>query len=281
MRLEALDPVGALVHDVDLAELAATATATDTATDTDTDTATGDDWCDEWRDALAEHGVLVVRDQHLDDDDFAAFLRRFGDLQFTDGEQAVDGRDDLNVVTNVGRTRTPVSNWHVDTAYVSSPPSYTSLRAVEVPDEGGETLFANQYRAWSTLPGALRDLVRDRTMRHVVTGVSPTEGSETEASHPLVKRHPRTGRPALLLDAPARCGPISGLDDEASSALAAELLAHSTQDHNVWRHRWRPGDVVIWDNAAVLHRADHTGVVGDRTFHRGMVGAAGHGTSLA
>ena len=116
VKIEANTPVGATVRDVDL-------TRVDTAHDVD-----------RIRDALAEHGVLAVPDQHrLDDDGFAGFLRRLGRLQFTDGEVPVEGRDDLNIVTNVGRERAPVSNWHVDTAYVASPPSYTALRAVTVP----------------------------------------------------------------------------------------------------------------------------------------------------
>ena len=232
------------------------------------------------RDALADHGVLAFPDQHLDDDAFVAFLEGFGELAYTAGEDPVPGRTDLNVVTNVGRERIPVSNWHVDTAYVASPPAYTSLRAVEVPAEGGQTLFSDQYRAWATLPDDLRAMVGDRTMTHVVTGVDPGDGAETEADHPIVRSHPRTGRPALLLDAPARCAHVSGLDDDAARDLVTALLAHSTRDDNVWRHSWRPGDVVIWDNAAVLHRADHSGTVGDRTFHRGMVSAAGHGSPV-
>ncbi|MEO1062395.1 MAG: TauD/TfdA family dioxygenase [Actinomycetota bacterium] len=228
------------------------------------------------REALAEHGVLVLRDQQIDDDAFVRFLAGFGELQFTAGETPVPGRADLNVVTNVGRDRAPVSNWHVDTAYVSSPPAYTALRAVQVPARGGETLFSNQYRAWDDLDPRLGELVAGRTITHGVTGVDPGAGAQTEAAHPVVRPHPRTGRPALLLDAPARCRRVSGLDDDAAGRLVAELLAWSTRPDNVWRHRWQPGDVVIWDNAVVLHRADHADVVGDRTFHRGMVSASGY-----
>ena len=260
MRVEPHEPIGATVLDVDLARL----------TDGDHD---------RLRDALADHGVLAVPDQRVDDDAFAEFLRGFGELQFTDGEQAAPGHTDLNLVTNVGRERSPVSNWHVDTAYVSSPPSYTALRAVDVPDEGGATMFTNQYRAWDTLAPSLREHIADRTMTHHVTGLEPGEGAEIAADHPLVRPHPRSGRPALLLDAPARCGSVSGLGDDESEDLVANLLRHSTCTENVWCHTWSAGDVVIWDNAVVLHRADHSGVVGDRTFHRGMVVAAGYSTA--
>ena len=96
------------------------------------------------------------------------------------------------------------------------------------------------------------------------------------ADHPLLRPHPVTGEPALYLTSPARCAAIEGIDDDADKdALVAELLAWSTRAENVYRHAWAPGDVVIWDNGAVLHRADHSGVVGDRVMHRGMV--AGYG----
>lgn len=253
-----LDPFGVEVLDVDLTEHLTIEAS------------------EAWRDALAEHGVVVVRDQTLDDDGFAEFLRALGPLAFTAGERAVPGHPDLNVVTNAGRTDTPVSNWHVDTAYVDRPPAYTALRAVVVPAEGGETVFADQVRAADNLPLDLAGMVAGRRMTHVVTGVDPGPGEQTAAEHPLLRPHPRSGRPALYLDAPTRCAAISGLDDDTAMLLAARLLTHSTRSDNVLAHRWRPGDVVIWDNAVVLHRADHSGVRGERTFHRGMVGADGH-----
>ena len=255
MIVEPQRPIGAVVHDVSIA---------------------GPVDHESIRDLLADFGVLVLRDQAMDDDAFSSFLAGFGDLQFTSGEEAVPGRTDLNVVTNVGRDRPPVSNWHVDTAYVASPPSYTALRAVEIPDRGGATLFSNQYRAWDTLDVDTAASIAGRLLTHVVTGVEPTDGSEVAASHRLARPHPRTGRLALMLDAPARCGSVSGLDDESAAELVAHLLTWSTRPDNVWSHRWSVGEVVIWDNAVVLHRADHSDVTGERTFHRGMVSASGY-----
>ena len=222
------------------------------------------------RDLLAEHGVVVLRDQgEVDDDAFTAFLRSIGELAFTTGETPLDGHPDLNVVSNVGRDTPPRSNFHIDTGYVARPPAYTALRAVEIPGRGGQTLFSNQYRAHDTLPADLRARVEGRTLRHVVTGLELGPDDEAAAEHPVLRPHPVSGRVALYLDAPARCAAISGLDDDGTTITA--LLEHSTRDDNVYRHAWRPGDVVIWDNGAVLHKADHSGVVGDRVMHRGMV----------
>jgi taurine dioxygenase len=226
------------------------------------------------RDLLAEHGVVVLRDQHdADDDRFTAFLRSLGDLAFTAGETPLPGHPDLNRISNVGRTTPPRSTFHIDTGYVARPPAYTALRAVEIPTQGGQTLFSNQYRAHDTLPEELRTRVVGRTIRHVVTGLDLGPDDEAAAEHPVLRPHPVTGRVALYLDAPTRCAAVSGMDDDESAAIVAALLEHSTRDDNLYRHAWRAGDVVVWDNGAVLHRADHSGVVGDRVMHRGMVAA--------
>lgn len=222
---------------------------------------------------LAEHGVLVLPGQDVDDTAFVAFLAQFGALTFTDGETAVPGCPDLNVVSNVGRSTPPRSSFHVDTSYVRHPPAFTALRAVEVPATGGATLFTNQYRAFETLPSDLRDELSGRTITHVVTGVDPGPGAETSAEHPVFRPHPRSGRVALYLSTPPRCAAVSGLDPDRARAVVDLLYAHSTAEDNTFRHEWSPGDVVMWDNACVLHRADHDGVVGDRVMHRGMVAA--------
>ena len=225
---------------------------------------------------LADHGVLIVRGQRLDDAGFVAFLRAFGELTFTEGETAVAGFPDLNVVSNVGRATAPRSTFHVDTSYVRHPPAYTALRAVTIPSRGGETLFTNQYRAHDTLPHELRERLEGRTIRHVVTGLQLGDEAETSAEHPVLRRHPLSGRTALYISTPARCVAISGIPDAEAARIIARLFEHCTAEENVHRHAWSAGDVVMWDNACVLHRADHAGVVGDRVMHRGMV--AGHGT---
>jgi taurine dioxygenase len=222
---------------------------------------------------LADHGVVVLPDQDADDHTFLGFLRRFGAPTFTEGETPVSGFPDLNVISNVGRTTPPRSVFHVDTSYVRNPPAYTALRAVRIPARGGETLFTNQYRAFDTLPADVRTRLAGRTIRHVVTGVDPGPDAETEAEHPAFRRHPVSGRTALYLSTPQRCVAISGMDDDAARDVIGFLYAHSTADDNVHRHAWSPGDVVMWDNRCVLHRADHADVVGDRVMHRGMVTA--------
>ena len=229
------------------------------------------------RGLLADHGVAVIPDQDLDDAAFVGFLESFGELMFTEGETPVPGFPDLNLVSNVGRTVPPRSVFHVDTSYVRHPPAYTALRAVRIPERGGQTLFTNQYRAYEALPNEVRTTLEGRTITHRVSGVDlgPDDQTdhETEAEHPVFRRHPVSGRTSLYISTPQRCVAISGMDETEATSMIEFLYAHSTADANTYRHTWSPGDVVIWDNGCVLHRADHGGVVGDRVMHRGMVAA--------
>lgn len=246
-----LDPVGVRVEGIDLVDPSA---------------ATVEDLVQ----TLAEHGVAVMPGQEIDDAEFLAFLQRFGQMVFTEGEAPLEGFPDLNVISNVGRTRAPRSSFHVDTGYVSAPPAYTALRAVDIPSQGGQTLFTNQYRAYDTLPDDVKAHLSGRTVTHVVTGVDPTE-QEGRAEHPVFRVHPVSGRTALYLSTPQRCVAVSGMDEAESAATVAMLLEHCTAPENTVRHTWASGDVVMWDNGCVMHRADHDGVVGDRVMHRGMV----------
>ncbi len=220
---------------------------------------------------LAERGVAIMPGQHVDDALFVAFLRRFGRLAFSTGETPLPGFPDLNLISNVGRASPPRSTFHVDTSYVRQPPAYTALRAVEIPAAGGETVFTNQYRAYETLPAAVRTSLAGRTIRHIVTGLDLGANDESEAEHPVFRPHPVSGRIALYLSTPRRCVAISGMNDADASEMIEFLYAHSTREDNTYRHVWSPGDVVMWDNGCVLHRADHVAVVGDRVMHRGMV----------
>ena len=255
MQPEVLSPVGVRVRGLLLADIDDCAVAT-------------------MRELLALHGVLVLPGQeHVDDTTFVRFLKRFGQPTFSIGEQPLEGFPDLNVISNVGRTTTPRSVFHVDTSYVRRPPAYTALRAVQIPEQGGETLFTNQYRAFETLPEPLRERLAGRTLRHVVTGLDLGPDDEREADHPVFSRHPISGRTALFISTPERCVSVSGLDEAEGRELIEQLYAHATTEDNTLRHAWAPGDVVMWDNRCVLHRADHADVVGDRVMHRGMVTA--------
>lgn len=224
------------------------------------------------RDALGRAGVVLVEGASVSDADFVAFLERLGPLTFTEGEAPHPEQPKLNIVSNVGRKTKPRSVFHTDTSYVSRPPAFTALKAERIPEAGGETVFTNQFDALDRLPPDIRDRLKGARVLHKVTGVDPGEDAETETWHPLLRVHPVSGRVALWLSTPERCVDLELADGTRVPEMVPELYAHSTDPAHEWRHRWRDGDIVIWDNRCTLHKADHSAVQGDRVLHRGMVG---------
>ncbi|WP_353217820.1 TauD/TfdA family dioxygenase [Sandarakinorhabdus sp.] len=217
---------------------------------------------------VARHRVLVLRGQTGDDRAFTAFLRGFGPLVFTEGEVPVPGAPLLNIVTNVGRTTPPVSRFHTDSSYFASPPALTALRPVHVPESGGTTMFSDQVRAAAGLPQRWRQCLEGRRVLHRCTGL---DGIDEQNWHPLFRRHPVTGETALYLSTPARCIAIEGIDSKLAGRILAILYRRSQPAACLYRHAWRPDDLLIWDNRVTMHRADHDGVSAPRTLHRGMV----------
>jgi taurine dioxygenase len=220
---------------------------------------------------LANNGFIVFRQQAVSDVDFVAFLNRLGQMTFTVGETPVLHQPCLNVVSNIGRVHPLKSVFHTDTSYVAQPPAFTALRAITIPLSGGETLFSDQYRAYETLPNAVKQKLADAQVLHVMSGLELDENEERQSWHPLFMRHPLSGRLALFLSTPERCQKVSGLRLEAAQRIIRLLYRHSVRHHRLYRHKWQPGDIVIWDNRCTMHRADHSKVVGDRVLHRGLV----------
>ena len=212
--------------------------------------------------------VTVFRDQTIDDGGLMRFLRSLGTLTFTKGETPVANAPDLNVVSNVGRSTPPRSVFHSDTSYVRQPPSFTALRPVLLPTRGGATLFSDQVGVANRLPAKARMWLRGRSVLHQ-GGASRDESIANR--HPLFRRHPITNEIALYLSTPERCRQLSDTDDRTSARVIGALYKRSTRPSSLYRHEWRAGDVLVWDNRVTMHRADHEDVAGDRVLHRGMV----------
>jgi len=221
--------------------------------------------------ALANNGFIVLRQQAVSDADFVAFLNRLGQMTFTVGETPVLHQPSLNVVSNIGRVNPPRSVFHTDTSYVAQPPAFTALRALTIPSSGGETLFSDQYRAYETLPRAVKEKLANAEVLHVMSRLTLDESQERQSWHPLFMRHPLSGRLALFLSTPERCQAISGILLEEAQRIIRLLYRHSIRHYRLYCHRWQLGDIVIWDNRCTMHRADHSKVVGDRVLHRGLV----------
>lgn len=218
--------------------------------------------------AVIHHRVVVLRDQNANDGDLVRFLGQLGDLTFTDGEMPVEGANELNLVSNVGRTTPPRSVFHTDTSYVSRPPAFSSLRAVVLPKMGGGTLFSDQVQVAKKLPRRISEWLTGRTLEHSVKG---PDGSIRSARHPVLRRDPTTGDTALFLSAPERCFALSGVNERTSGRIVMILYRRSIRPSGLYRHDWRNGDIVVWDDRTTMHRADHDDVVGDRILHRGLV----------
>ena len=248
MRTAALEPFGREITDLDLAMPGVPA--------------------EELAREISAARVVVFRNQSIDDAGLVCFLRSLGPLTFTDGETPVEHAPDLNVVSNLGRTTPPRSVFHTDTSYVQSPPAYTALRPVLLPARGGATLFSDQVRAAHRLPAKTREWLRGRTLVHAGGAV---DGETVATRHPLFRRHPLTREVALYLSTPERCRELSGADERTSARVVAALYARSARPSGLYRHDWRAGDVLVWDNRVTMHRADHDDVAGDRVLHRGMV----------
>ena len=223
---------------------------------------------EELRRTIALWRVAVFRDQNADDCDMVAFLSLLGELMFTDGETPVKGAPDLNVVSNVGRTTPTRSVFHTDTSFVERPPAFTALRALALPEVGGSTLFSDQVQAATDLPAAAVAALRGWTVLHATVG---PDGLRQAMRHPLLCRHPLTGETALFLSTPERCTSLSGVDERNGRRIIDILYRRSVRRRNIYAHRWREGDIVIWDDRVTMHRADHCGVVGERVLHRGLV----------
>jgi taurine dioxygenase len=212
---------------------------------------------------LLRHGILLLRDQEADAADQVRFSHHFGDLERFPVEAGAPAEDEFvfRVSNDSSKGYRGVGlYWHTDGYFHERPTAVSILRAVVVPPHGGDTAFANMARALTALPDDLREEVEG------LIGVSrPAPGavrsgglfaraSATGARHPLVRPHPLTNEPVLYLNVGNMAG-IEGWDRERARALVERLADHVEGGDFTYRHHWRRGDVILWDNAGVAHKA--------------------------
>ena len=231
-------------------------------------------------DTWLQYGVLRLRGQPLNEDELQQFSARFGPLEeipfgrIPESEKARVKNRYVTQLSNIIKDGKPIgglgnaeANWHSDMTYVDDPPPASVLLGVEIPDEGGDTCFANQYAALEALPTALKAKVADLTIKHDAAHTSIgllRRGFEAfddprdapGAIHPIIQPHPETGREALYLGR-REWAYIPGLKLEDSEALLDELWQYAALPEHVWRQQWQPDDLIIWDNRCVLHRRDN------------------------
>lgn len=245
--------------------------------------------------AWREHLVLRFRGQRLSDPELLALSRVFGELDPPGpnpyGKPFLAEFPEINVISNVKKDGVPIGNlgdgeavWHCDMTYIDTPPMAALLHALDVPPSGGDTYWANMYLAYETLPAALKQAIAGRRAIHDATYNSAgmmrkgmkevTDPREAPgARHPLVVRHPETGRAALYLGR-RRNSYILGLPLDESNELLDQLWAHATQPEFTFRQEWQPHDLILWDNRCTLHRRDAFDPSVSRIMHRTQIKGA-------
>ena len=241
------------------------------------------------RAAWLDNLVIVVRGQTLSDPELIAFGRRLGELDLAPlaktGNEKARAHEEVIVVSNVMEDGKPIGVlrdaevvWHSDNSYRDVPLSFSALYALEIPPTGGNTGFANMYRALETLPADLRRRIDKLTIKHDMTynsagdlreGFKPVDDVRDAPgpSHPIVRTHAETGYNALYLGRRPNAY-IDGLPVDESERLLDALWAHATQPQLTWHHQWRVGDLLMWDNRCVMHyRAPFDGGA-RRVMHR-------------
>ncbi len=222
--------------------------------------------------AWLDSNVVVVPDQHLEIEDFLRYSRRFGVVlphpskmtrhpEYPEitllgvNKFGPDGALDMAIY------RRGAEGWHTDGAYDEEPFKATQLYALAVPSSGGDTHFASMYAAYEALPEALKRRLEGRRgaftyggRRKATALLNKEDRDWTPVFHPIIRTHPETGRQGLYFDA-GKILSIEGLEERESDEIIEELTDRMIRPDATYRHAWRKGDIVIWDNRCSYHKA--------------------------
>ena len=220
-----------------------------------------------------KYNVIAVRDQTLEIEDFLRYSRLFGQLAHHPSKMTRHAEHPELTVMGIdkfgadGKLNQAIyarggAGWHTDGAYDDLPFKATQLFAIAIPSTGGDTLFASMYAAYEALPQPLRDRLEGRLgaftyggrSRAAVALLNEEDRDLAPAKHPIIRTHPETGRKGLYFD-PGKILRIEGLEPVESEELIEDLSERMIQPGATFRHAWRKGDIVIWDNRCSYHRA--------------------------
>ncbi len=248
------------------------------------------------RRAWFESGVVVFRDQTLTPDSQVAFSRRFGPLIIHVMDQfLLPGHPEILLISNKKAADGKAAGfedagryWHSDISYAEKPALGSLLYAVEIPPEGGDTMFADMRRALDALPDATRRRIEGLRARHSYTrnyrakqtiedgrpAISADQQSQlADVTHPMVRTVEDTGHQTLFVNPGFTFG-IEGMDEAEGDALLSELFASSTRPEFVYVHKWRKRDLLCWDNRSVMHHATMYDPTQTRHMHRTTIEGA-------
>jgi taurine dioxygenase len=216
--------------------------------------------------AWHQHLVILLRDQKLTEEDQVRFAERFGPPARIHTKQFMQQHPAVMLISNIREDGKPIGalpdgemHFHTDQCHQERPAMASMLYAIEIPSKGGNTLFANAYAAYETLPSHLKRRVEGRKAVNAydydsaatIRGgdVSPDAPSY---AHPVVRTHPATGRKALYVNR-LMTRRIEGLPPQESEELLDRLFDHQERPEFIYEHVWRPGDILMWDNRCTLH----------------------------
>ena len=238
--------------------------------------------CADIRRALDDHAVILLRNQQLAPEQFAAFTHQFGELKTHDmGKFQVPANPELVILSNILDDNGEQTGfvdvgqvWHTDASFTALPHMYSCLHAIEIPVRAGHTIgntwFVSTAAAYESLPVATKEKIAGLKGIHqfgnrygktkATTGRAPSDKTFAsraplpDAIHPVVRTHPRSGRKCIYVNELFTVG-IEGMPDAEAKPLIDELCRHCTRDSEIYKHEWQAGDVLVWDNCASQHVA--------------------------
>ena len=238
------------------------------------------------RAAWMAHHVLVFPNQKLENEDFVRVAEYFGPIGDDPFFHPIDGHERIAAVHRYANEtgRIFADNWHSDWSFMAVPPSGTMLYGLIIPEEGGDTLFSNEHLAWEAMPPEMKERFEKLTAVHSAGGAYSREGAYAEKNfkgamrfnisdeankretHPVIRAHPETGELGIfgggyLVD-------LDGMEHERALDLLKELARWQGREEFIYRHKWKPDMLVLWDNRSVLHKATGGYEGHERLLHR-------------
>ncbi len=238
------------------------------------------------------HHVLAFPDQAMSDDELEQFTLQFGPFGDDPFIAPIPGRKHIIAVKRSADETAPLfaENWHTDWSFQTKPPSGTCLFGITIPPTGGDTLFANQHAALDAMPDDLRARLEDKMAIHSARNayspqgfygtedkgrsmdIRPSEAADNPHLHPIIRKHPETGREGIFGCIGYILG-FEGMEEDASMDLLTELYRWQTRPEFQYRHKWQKDMLVMWDNRSLLHMATGGYKGHDRLLHRTTIGA--------
>lgn len=212
---------------------------------------------------LDEYLVLFFPEQHLTPHEHRAFAARFGEMEIHPFIPKLDDVEFPEIVQLRSSAGSIADVWHTDVTFSASPPICSVLHMAQLPERGGDTMWNNLYAVYEALSAPMRDMLQHLTAVHHAL---PFGRTDIQAVHPVVRKHPNTGRPLLFVNRQFTSH-IVELSRGESRALLEYLYTFAEQPHFTCRRRWSQGDIGVWDNRCTQHYAVND-AVGERVIHR-------------